>query len=168
MNSTNHHKTVLTRFKKGPDLLEQAISGLQDADLDASPSGGGWTIRQIVHHIVDGDDLWKAGIKAALGNKDGEFTLSWYWTRTQQEWAESWGYAHRSLAPSIALFQANIDHVVQLIEQIPDAFSRTIGVLNPDGEVEKVSVEFVLTMQADHVEHHLKQVQVIRNEGKSI
>lgn len=27
--------------------------------LDAMPSGGGWTIRQIVHHIVDGDDIWK-------------------------------------------------------------------------------------------------------------
>ena len=166
MNSTNHQQTVLTRFKKGPDLLDQAISGLPDPDLDASPSRGGWTIRQIVHHIVDGDDLWKAGIKAALGNPGVDFSLSWYSSKPQREWAESWNYAHRSLAPSLALLKATIDHVVQLVEQVPDAWNRTLGVSQPNGEVESVSIGFVVGMQADHLEHHVNQILATRNDGK--
>jgi uncharacterized damage-inducible protein DinB len=72
MNAPESQTSVVARYAEGPAQLEQAIAGLQDADLDASPVQGGWTIRQIVHHIVDGDDLWKVGIKAALGNDQGE------------------------------------------------------------------------------------------------
>ena len=165
MNLTNDRDTVLTRYMEGPALLERAIAGLQSADLNAPPLGGGWTIKQIVHHIVDGDDLWKACIKAALGSEGGEFTLEWYWSLPQQVWAERWGYAHRSLDSSIALFRANRDHVVQLLEQVPDAWSRTIGVRKPNGEVETVSAGFVVEMQAEHVEHHVTRILAIRREG---
>jgi len=43
--------------------------------------------RQIVHHIADGDDLWKTYIKIALGNEQAEFTLAWYLAFPQTEWA---------------------------------------------------------------------------------
>ena len=91
---------------KGPALLERALAGVRDADLDAPSSGGGWTIRQIVHHIADGDDLLKTFIKMALGNERGEFRLDWYWALSQDEWAEHWVYARRSLDVSLALLEA--------------------------------------------------------------
>ena len=164
MNAASDHDAVLARYKEGPALLEQALAGLQDADLDASPVQGGWTIRQITHHIADGDDLWKPGIKAALGNEEGEFTLEWYWSVPQQVWAERWNYAHRPLAPSIALFQATRDHVAQLMEQVTGAWTRTIGVRKPDGETEAISAGFIVGMQADHLEHHVAQILAIRGE----
>ena len=164
MNPTSDRDAVLTRYMKGPALLGESLAGLQNADLDAPPIQGGWTIRKIVHHVVDGDDLWKAGIKAAMGNEGGEFTLEWYWSLPQEVWAERWGYAHRSLDSSIALLRATRDHVVQLVEQVPDAWSRTIGVRKPKGKVETVSVGFVLEMQADHVEHHVQRIRAIRSE----
>ncbi len=165
MNPTSERDAVLTRYMKGPALLGESLAGLQNADLDAPPIQGGWTIRKIVHHVVDGDDLWKVGIKAALGIEEGEFSLEWYGSLPQEVWAECWGYAHRSLDPSIALLRATRDHVVQLFEQVPDAWSRTIGVRNPNGEVETVSVGFVVEMQAEHVEHHVTRILAIRREG---
>jgi hypothetical protein len=78
--------------------LRTAVEGLIETDLDLAPVHGGWTIRQIVHHLVDGDDLWKDCIKAALGNPQGIFTLQWYWGVTQDVWADKWHYAapHRT------------------------------------------------------------------------
>jgi hypothetical protein len=38
--------------------------------------------------VVDGDDIWKPCIKAALGNSDGLFSLQWYWEKPQTEWAQ--------------------------------------------------------------------------------
>lgn len=70
-------------------------AGIKIEELDLPPLVGGWTIRQIVHHIVDGDDLWKACIKAALGNERGEFSLGWYWSLPQQVRAKRWVCAHR-------------------------------------------------------------------------
>ena len=166
MNLIRDPETILARFMAGPELLERAISGLQDSDLDAPPLQGGWTIRQIVHHAVDGDDLWKAGIKAALGNEGVEFTLEWYWSLPQPEWAENWTYANRSLDPSIALFRASRDHIVQLMEQVPNAWNRSIGFRKPDGKIEKVTAGFVVEMQADHLEHHVNQIIAMRGDGR--
>ena len=53
---------VLELFKQGPCILENALASLSDIELDYAPLNGGWTIRQIIHHIADGDDLWKTGI----------------------------------------------------------------------------------------------------------
>lgn len=145
-------------------LLECAIAGLKDAELDASPANGGWTIRQIVHHIVDGDDLWKAGIKAALGNTPGEFTLAWYWGQPQEIWAERWAYADRSVDVSMALLKAIRAHVSQLLKNVPDGWSRSVGVRKRDGEIVRLSVGAVVEMQADHLEHHVNRITAIRQE----
>ena len=78
MKSPTDKDSVIARYIEGPKLLEKALSGLREADLDIVPQKGGWTIRQIVHHIADGDDIWKMGIKQALGNDQSEFSLDWY------------------------------------------------------------------------------------------
>ena len=90
MDAPNEQLGVMSRYREGPALLADAVAGLPDAVLDAVPSGGGWTIRQIVHHIVDGDDIWKLCIKMALGNMEGEFALAWYWSLPQRTWADRW------------------------------------------------------------------------------
>jgi hypothetical protein len=164
MNSKSNRDTVLARFQEGPELLEQAVAGLQEPELDASPAQGGWTIRQIVHHLADGDDLWKVGLKAAFGDEDGEFDFSWYGSHSQQEWARRWNYTARSLDSSIAFIKAVRVHVAELVETAPDAWNRTIGVRGPRGVAEKISVGSILEMQVNHVDHHVKRIMTIRRE----
>jgi uncharacterized damage-inducible protein DinB len=36
-----------------PERLQAAVSGLDDAQLDTPYRDGGWTVRQLVHHIAD-------------------------------------------------------------------------------------------------------------------
>jgi uncharacterized damage-inducible protein DinB len=36
-----------------PDRLRAAITGLSDAQLDTPYREGGWTVRQVVHHLAD-------------------------------------------------------------------------------------------------------------------
>jgi len=156
---------ILTRYLQGPSVLESALVGLREADLDRLPADGGWTIRQIVHHIADGDDLWKTCIKVALANEQAEFTLAWYAALPQRDWADRWAYARRSLEPSLALLKASRAHIQQLLDQIPDGWSRSIGVRNRDGGIERVTVGFVVEMQAHHLEHHVNRILAIRKEG---
>ncbi|MGD8869240.1 MAG: DinB family protein [Gemmatimonadales bacterium] len=155
--------SLLSRYLQGPELLEQAVAGLRDAELDASPSQGGWTIRQIIHHVVDGDDLWKIGIKAALGNEEGEFTFEWYWGLPQDTWADRWAYAQRPVEVSLALLRATRAHIAELLERVPDAWSRSIRVRTRQG-TERVSVSKVIEMQTDHVVHHVERIAAIRAE----
>ena len=146
---------------EGPKSLEIVLSGLNDTDLDITPSTGGWTIREIVHHIVDGDDIWKMGIKQALGNVQTEFSLDWYRTLTQDTWADCWSYSQRSIEESLTLLKANRDHIMQLLEHVPDAWEKTVEFYEPNGKIEIIPVGFIIEMQADHVFHHIKQIEKI-------
>lgn len=165
MNLPDDRDSVLARYMEGPALLEHALTGLQDADLDTPPSQGGWTIRQVVHHVVDGDDLWKTCIKVALGNEQAEFTLGWYWALPQEDWANRWAYAHRSPDMSLALLKANRNHVLQLLEAVPDGWYRSIVFRKSNGETERLPVGAVVEMQADHVVHHVNRILAIRRES---
>jgi hypothetical protein len=164
MNAADDQAAILERYADGPVQLERALAGLQDADLDAPPKPGGWTIRQIVHHIADGDDLWAQGIKAALGNEQGTFTLEWYWTVPQDVWSDRWAYDKRAIDVSLALFKATRAHVVQLVEKVPAGWSRAISVCKPTGETPRWTVGAIITMQADHLQHHVRRILAIRKE----
>ncbi|MGD9546390.1 MAG: DinB family protein [Candidatus Krumholzibacteriia bacterium] len=164
MNPTDAQETLIVRYLEGPALLASTVSGVHDEDLDAAPSKGGWTIRQIVHHVVDGDDLWKVGIKAALGNTPGEFTLGWYWCQPQEVWAERWSYGSRSVDVSLELLKAIRAQVSQLLRTIPDGWNRSVAVRKGDGEIVRLSVEAVVTMQTEHLEHHVNRIKAILQE----
>ena len=161
MKSPTNKNSVIAQYIEGPTILERALTGLKEADLDTAPSKGGWTIRQIVHHIVDGDDIWKIGIKQALGNDQSEFSLDWYRALTQDTWADRWAYAQRPIGASLTLLKAIRDHVVQLLEHVPDGWNRAVGFREPTGEIETVPVGFIIEMQANHVMHHLQQIKAI-------
>ncbi len=164
MDAPEDREGAISRFREGPELLERAVRGLQEAELDARPSRGGWSIRQIVHHIADGDDLWKLCIKTAMGSEQAEFALGWYWSMTQETWAERWAYSQRSIGASLSLFRASRDHVLQLLETVPGAWCKSVALHTPEGKTERIPVGFVIQMQADHVVHHVEGIRTILRE----
>ena len=110
---TLNRSTVLSDYLAAPDRLAQVVADLEDAALDRSLTADTWTIRQLVHRIVDGDTLWGVAVKAAIGNPDGVFTLQWYWDVPQTTWAERWRYADRDVQPALGLFNTLTQIVVQ-------------------------------------------------------
>jgi len=165
MNVPEDRDEALSRYREGPMILEHTVKELRDADLDAKPSGGGWTVRQIVHHIADGDDIWKMCIKMAIGNEQAEFSLAWYWSQKQDIWADRWAYSQRSIDVSLSLLQAGREHVLQLLASVPEAWNRAVVLRTPKGEIEQIPVGFVIKMQADHLLHHVERIRAILKEG---
>jgi hypothetical protein len=155
-------QTILARYANGPALLDSALAGLRETDLDLALSADSWTIRQIVHHIVDGDDLWKTCIKIALGNSEALFSLQWYTVRSQLEWTESWAYSRRGLESSLALYHANRMHMVDLLEHNPGAFERSIRFERPGKEEIRITVFDVVELHVDHLTEHIESIQAIR------
>ncbi len=43
----------LLHIEEAPARLRLAVEGLNDAQLDTPYREGGWTVRQVVHHVVD-------------------------------------------------------------------------------------------------------------------
>jgi uncharacterized damage-inducible protein DinB len=164
MNAPQDRQAALSRYREGPALLEHTVKGLRVADLDAKPSKGGWSIRQIVHHIADGDDIWKLGIKMAMGKNLAEFDLSWYWSQAQETWGDRWAYNQRSIDTSLWLLKATREHVVQLLDAVPEAWNRAVVIRTRLGDIEQVPIGYVIQIQGDHVFHHLERIRAILQE----
>ncbi|HSD85096.1 MAG TPA: DinB family protein, partial [Anaerolineae bacterium] len=144
-----------------PQRLVEVVADLDETTLDRSLRPDTWTIRQIVHHIVDGDDLWSVAIKAAIGNPAGIFTLQWYWDVPQTTWAERWHYTDREVQPSLDLFRANRQHMVQLLTAVPEVWDRTVTIRWAGHDDEPVSVAWMIGSQARHALEHIKEIEAI-------
>jgi len=51
--SVAERKAHIEEIASAPSKLRQAVSGLGDAQLDTPYREGGWTVRQVVHHLPD-------------------------------------------------------------------------------------------------------------------
>jgi uncharacterized damage-inducible protein DinB len=159
MDSTD--ADILERYAGGPALLEAAIAGLSDAELDRALEPGSWSIRQLVHHVVDGDDIWKTCLKAALGNSGARYSQGWY--ATDNHWAATLDYAARPVEPALALLRANRAYVVELLRHLPDGWSRHVVFRwDDDAEPRTVTPREIVAMQARHVDAHLADIRAIR------
>jgi hypothetical protein len=153
---------IISNYGNCPDQLEAAIMGLSETNFNIGPSVECWTIREIIHHIADGDDIWKSFIKQAIGNPGGEFFLDWYWQLPQDEWAKRWNYQTRSIDSSLLVFRANRSHIVQLLRHTPEVMGRSLRVHWPRGGEQDVSVGWVVEMQTQHVIDHVADISKIR------
>jgi hypothetical protein len=153
---------IITLYLDGPRLLEDAITGLSDAGLDAAPDAENWSIRQAVHHLVDGDDMWSLAVKMALGGSEVLFDLHWYWQISQAQWARNWAYARREVGPALALFAASRRYVVDLVKAVPGAWDCSVLVPWPNSDAGRLAVGEILAMQARHVGGHIEEIRKIR------
>jgi hypothetical protein len=154
-------KTILAHYVDGPMQLERALAGLAESNLDLALDPDSWSIRQIVHHIVDGDDIWKTCIKTALGNSNAVFSLQWYTEKPQMEWAAIWAYASRTLDSSLTLFRANRGHIVDLLEHIPGACEKSVRLQRPRKPQIWITIFDVLELHVQHLADHIKDIQAI-------
>lgn len=160
--NNNDLQTILNRYIAGPEHLESELQDLNNEQLDLSLSAGSWSIRQLVHHITDGDYLWKEFLLQATGDPEKEFSLEWYWCLPQDDWVKRWSYAERDVGHSLALLKANRQHTMDILKQVPIIWEKSLSIPTPNGGREKVSVGEVVEMQSRHVEGHIEDIRQIR------
>ena len=126
-------EATLARFAAGPEGLDRALASLSESALDRARSPDKWTIRQIVHHIVDGDYMWGMCARVAIGSSGSIYRLDWY---RQDPWVDGLDHAGRPIAPALGLLRANRCHLAQLLEHLSDAWERYVLIPrqeHPDG-----------------------------------
>jgi catechol 2,3-dioxygenase-like lactoylglutathione lyase family enzyme len=138
-------------YALGLDALDDALFGLPEAHLDLARAPGKWTIRQIVHHLVDSEATALARAIFALAEPDRFLHPNLY---DPDHWAESLDYAGRGTGPGLALFRAVREHMLQLVDHLPGAWER--GWVGPAGPGPHVGKS--LEMLAIHAFGHIDQI----------
>ena len=149
---------MVGEFAGGIDQLDEALEGLEEADLDRSRSKGKWTIRQIVHHIAEAEELWNIAIKAALANPGCSFDFNWY--VVDNKCADPLLYHRRPIQESMALFRSSRKQILELINLTDNAREPFIYPVHQSmPEKRKFSVNDIIQWQIKHLGIHIDQIR---------
>jgi hypothetical protein len=152
----------MKRYFQLPDLLEAALSGLSESDLDLALADG-WSVRQYAHHTVEGELIWQVNLRAVAGSDGIAFPMDWYLTQPQETWAERWAYDRRPIQPSIDLFRASTRNLVHFLEALPSVWNHSGHVTFPGASQESVfTVRDIVLMHIRHTQGHVRDIHSIR------
>ncbi len=152
---------ILEAYAGGPDILSRVVGELPEEVLDQTLDDENWSIREIIHHIVEGDDLFVPFIKQALGGFGGEYKLDWYFEQSQIEWGKCWGFDRRNIKPALALFRANREHTTSILEGVKEPGKYTLNITWPDGSSFDYGIDGIVEIQVGHLQEHLGEIQDI-------
>lgn len=143
----------LETLKAAPERLRAAVSGLNDAQLDTPYRAGGWTIRQVVHHLADSHANAYIRVKLAL-------TEDWPTVKPYDEAA--WARLADSREPvegSLAIFGALHARWVALMESLKEEDFQK-GFMHP--ALGRQTLDASLGMYAWHSRHHTAHITRLR------
>jgi uncharacterized damage-inducible protein DinB len=136
-----------------PEALRNAVRGFDDKKLDTPYRDGGWTVRQVVHHVPDSH--MNAYIRLKLGLTEDHPTIKPY---EQQLWAEL-ADARRPIGPSLALLDSLHERWVTLLRTLGEKdFERTI--FHPENG--DMTLGLMTLHYAWHGKHHTAHITSLR------
>ena len=141
----------IATIERAPAHFRSLVATLSDAQLDTAYRPGGWTIRQVIHHVPDSHMNAYIRMKLAVTEDNPRIT-----TYEEQVWAEFPEAKHGPVDVSLTLLDALHRRWVAFLRALPDAaFGRTYQ----HKEMGTVPVEEAVAMYAWHCRHHAAHVE---------
>src|ERR1022692_4756092 len=137
-----------------PERLRAAVHGLSDAQLDTPYRPGGWTVRQVVHHVADSHANSYIRFKLAL-------TEDWPTIKPYDEAAWANLADSRQLAVDVSLEMTSALHGrwVALLESLSDDDFRK-GYVHPERGRQDLATG--LALYEWHSRHHTAHITSLR------
>ena len=137
-----------------PDRLRTAVSGLSAEQLDTPYRPGGWTVRQVVHHLPDSH--LNAYVRFKLALTEHEPTIKPY---DEAAWAELADGRAAPVEISLTLLGSLHHRWILLLRSLtPADFARAFR--HP--ELGTVTLDTYLQMYAWHGGHHVAHIRSLR------
>jgi hypothetical protein len=141
-----------------PRAVEMAIENLNDTHLETPYRDGGWTVKQLVHHIADSHV--NAYCRFKLGLTEINPTIKPY---EEQEWALLADIDIVPINTSITMLYALHERLLVTIANLSDEqWHRTV--YHPASE-KTMSLWFLLGMYAWHGNHHVAHITKLRERN---
>ena len=142
-----------------PKVLRDAVKAMSDEQLDTPYRDGGWTVRQVVHHL--GDSHINAFCRLKLALTEDKPTIKPY---DEAKWAEL-ADAKAPVEVSLRLLESLHDRWVRIWKSIPVADFKKKGFTHPE-HGRFISLDQVLSMYEWHCRHHTAHItQLAKRKG---
>ena len=149
----DQRRQCIEQIAAAPAQLRGAVTGLDDRQLDTPYRPGGWTVRQVVHHVPDSH--MNAYVRFKLGLTEDRPAIRTY---EEKLWAET-PEMRAPIDVSLALLEALHGRWVLLLRALgPADFARTIK--HPEWGLP--TLDGLLAMYAWHGRHHTAHITTLR------
>jgi len=145
----------LQRLEMTPKRLAVAVRGLSAAQLDTAYRPGGWSARQVVHHLADSAMNVNARFRWAL--TEDEPTIKPY---DEIGWTALADAKKGPIEPSLAIFEGATARIVYLLKSFgPKEWPRRF--YHPESK-KHWRLDTILALCAWHHEHHVAHIGSLR------
>jgi uncharacterized damage-inducible protein DinB len=145
---------LIDRIARAPAELRRAVAGLSEQQLAERYREGGWTLRQVVHHVADSHINAWVRFKLALTEDVPRIK-----TYDEARWAELPDTAATPIDVSLTLLDALHARWVALLRSMTDEdFARTIE----HAEWGRPDLSTMLCLYAWHGAHHTAHITSLR------
>lgn len=152
--STAQREQWIREIETQPARMRQAVEGLSEDQLNLPYREGGWTLRQVVHHVADSHINAYTRFKLALTEDNP--TIRPYF---EDRWAEL-PDSMADIGVSLALLEALHQRWVILLKALSEAdYERTFQ--HPESGT-TTSLAYNLGTYAWHGNHHLAHITSLR------
>lgn len=140
-----------------PRKMRDAVAGLTPRQLETPYRDGGWTLRQVVHHVPDSHMNSYVRFKLALTEETP--TIRPY---DEARWAELADSVDTPPETSMALLESLHDRWVRLLRSMSaDDFQRTLN--HPENGL--MTLDAMLALYAWHGRHHVAHITSTRTRN---
>lgn len=145
---------LLSQLAEAPAQLRAAVSDLSHSQLDTPYRLGGWTVRQVVHHLADAQMNWY--IRTRLALTEDEPVIKPF---DEALWAELPDARHGSLEPSLDLLEGLHERWVELFRSLTEEQWKR-RMVHPDRGI--FALDTTLPMLVWHMRHHTAHITELR------
>ncbi|MCX6621097.1 MAG: bacillithiol transferase BstA [Acidobacteria bacterium] len=152
--SLESRSQLIDQIAELPAQIRGAVDGLDEAQLYVPYRPGGWTVRQVVHHLADSHLNSYVRFKLAL--TEDEPVIKPY---AEARWAELPDARDSEIEVSLRLLDALHDRWTRMLRAMRDEeFARTFR--HPESGV--LRLDTVVALYAWHGRHHVAHVDALR------
>ena len=146
--------TMIQDIADLPSKLRAAVAGLNDEQLDVPYRDGGWTPRQIVHHLADSHSHSYLRTRFALTENNP--TIVPY---PEAVWAELTDAKHAAVELSLRMLEGIHGRWTMLLKSLkPEDWKRTL--FHP--ERGQLDLNTILALYSWHSKHHVAHITELR------
>ena len=138
---------LIDEYLAGPQKLCDAIDGMTDDQIDASPISGKWSTRLVICHIADFEPVYGDRMKHVIAEDRPTFAGGFY-----QQFVEHLAYDKRDIDEELRLIDVVRSKMARILRTLPaEAFGRT-GNHSIEGSM---TLRSLLDRITKHIPHHI-------------
>jgi uncharacterized damage-inducible protein DinB len=144
------------QIEAAPQNLRAAVAGLSEPQLDTPYREGGWTVRQVVHHLADSH--LNAYIRTRLALTEDTPTIKPY---SETRWAELVDARSADIQSSLTLMDSLHSRWVMLLKSLsPEECRRAF--IHPEAGTR--DIDWLIALYSWHGRHHTAHITSLREQ----